>query len=119
MKQTKNYLIILLSLILISSCGPKKSEDIIIYELRKPIEFYNAIVIVINEITITIGDTKSSDDLTDEQIDKINKSLEVFFRINRSYNKMNFSEEQVKEIGARRIKAIDRIRSIEAFLNNY
>ena len=80
MKQTKNYLIILLSLILISSCGPKKSEDIIIYELRKPIDFYNASVIVLNEVTSTIGNTKSRNELTEEQDRKLEKSFEILHK---------------------------------------
>jgi hypothetical protein len=92
MKHTKNYLIILLVALFSFSCGPKKSEDIIIYELRKPIEFYNAIVIVINEIMITIGDNKSSNDISDEQVDKIKKSLDIFYKIEKSFNKMNFTD---------------------------
>jgi hypothetical protein len=118
MKYTKNYLIILLIAFFTISCGPKKSEDIIIYELRKPIEFYNAIVIVINELTLTIGDTKSSEDLTDEQKDKINKSLDVYIKINNKFDKLNFTDKQIDKIGVRRLKAIDRIKNIAAFLNN-
>ena len=118
MKHTKNYLIILLVSLFSFSCGPKKSEDSIIYELRKPIEFYNAIVIVINEITITIGDNKSSNDISDEQVDKIKKSLDIFYKIEKSFNKMNFTDKQIDEIGVRRLKAIDRIKNIAAFLNN-
>ncbi len=118
MKQTKNYLIILLSLILISSCGPKKSEDIIIYELRKPIDFYNASVIVLNEVTSTIGNTKSRNELTEEQDRKLEKSFEILHKIDQQYSKMNFKQTDIEYLGDRRNKAIMRFNKIKAFLLN-
>ena len=118
MKQTKNYLIILLSLILISSCRPKKSEDIIIYELRKPIDFYNASVIVLNEVTSTIGNTKSRNELTEEQDRKLEKSFEILHKIDQQYSKMNFKQTDIEYLGGRRNKAIMRFNKIKAFLLN-
>lgn len=118
MKQTKNYLIILLTLFLISSCGPKKSEDIIIYELRKPIDFYNASVIVLNEVTSTIGNTKSRNELTEEQDRKLEKSFEILHKIDQQYSKMNFKQTDIEYLGDRRNKAIMRFNKIKAFLLN-
>jgi len=118
MKQTKNYLIILLSIILIASCGPKKSEDIIIYELRKPIDFYNASVIVLNEVTSTIGNTKSRNELTEEQDRKLEKSFEILHKIDQQYSKMNFKQTEIEYLGDRRNKAIMRFNKIKAFLLN-
>ena len=118
MKHTKNYLIILLVAFLTFSCGPKKSEDIIIYELRKPIDFYNASVIVLNEVTSTIGNTKSRNELTEEQDRKLEKSFEILHKIDQQYSKMNFKQTDIEYLGDRRNKAIMRFNKIKAFLLN-
>ena len=114
----KTYLILSLLLLSLISCGPKKSEDIIIYELRKPIDFYNASVIVLNEVTLTIGNTKSSNELTEKQDKKLEKSFDILFKIDQQYSKMKFNQTDIEYLGERRNKAIMRFNKIKAFLLN-
>ena len=114
----KTSLIFSLLITSIISCGPKKSEDINVYELRKPIEFYNASVIVLNEVTSTIGNTKSRNELTEEQDKKLEKSFEILHKIDQQYSKMNFKQTDIEYLGDRRNKAIMRFNKIKAFLLN-